>query len=122
MFDFLKQQKALSFQADITVDEVRSSGQKIQYAAKANFVVLRPNHLRADYQGDRRQVSFFYDGKNFTMQETNKNLYGTISAPSNIDTLIEQLEDRYDINLPMGDLISTDTLVNKFQLVLPASL
>lgn len=109
MANFLKQQQSFSFQADITLDEVHSSGQKIQYAAKADFVVLRPNHLRADYQGDRRQVNFFYDGKNFTMQEINKNLYGTIAAPSTIDTLIDQLEDRYDLNLPMGDLISTDT-------------
>jgi hypothetical protein len=112
MGEFLSQQKAFSFQADVTNDDVRSSGQKIQFGTQAAFVVVRPNKFYADYKGDRRQASFYYDGTSFTMQDNNKNLYATIPASSDIDTLINNLQDQYDLTLPMGDLISTDTFTN----------
>lgn len=109
MGDFLAQQKAFSFQADVAVDEVSSSGQKIQFGAQTQYVVVRPNKLYANYKGDRRQANFYYDGTSFTMEDTNKNLYATIAASSDINTLVDSLQERYDLTLPMGDLVSTDT-------------
>jgi hypothetical protein len=108
MTAYLRFANSLSFQAEISRDEVLTTGQKIERNAVADFVVHRPNLLRAMYDGDRRDVTFYYDGTNFTMVEPDKNVYGVIQAPSELDGLFQMLEEKYGISLPMGDLMSTD--------------
>jgi len=107
MAEHLKSSQSFSFDAEITYDEVHLTDQKLQFGAIASYAVRRPNLVQANYQGDRRQVSFFYDGINFSMLEVNKNLYGIFKAAANIDGLVDQIQDDYGFSLPMGDLLST---------------
>jgi hypothetical protein len=108
MTAYLRFANSLSFQAEISRDDVLTTGQKIERNAVADFVVHRPNLLRAIYDGDRRDVTFYYDGTKFTMVEPDKKAYGVIDAPPEIDNLVSMLEGKYGVSLPMGDLISTD--------------
>jgi hypothetical protein len=108
MTDYLKSAQSFSFEAEITRDEILPSGQKLQIGATSDYVVRRPNRLQANYNGDRRQVSFYYDGTNFTMSDTDKNLYGTVKVAPDIDSLVDQIQDNYGFSLPMGDLMSTN--------------
>jgi hypothetical protein len=107
MTDFLKSAQSFSFEAEITRDEVLPSGQKLQFGAIADYAVRRPNRLQGNYNGDRRQASFYYDGTTFTFTDTDKNLYSTFKAASDIDGLVDQIQDNYGFSLPMGDLLST---------------
>lgn len=106
MTAYLRFADSFSFQAEISRDDVLTTGQKIERNAVADLVVHRPNFFRTVYDGDRRDVTFYYDGSNFTMVEPEKKVYGVIEVPSEIDSLVQKLEKQYGISLPLGDLIS----------------
>ena len=111
MFNYLENQSSLSFQADISQDLVFSNGQKIQLGAVAKLKVRRPDKLRIDYQGDRRDVRFYYDGQTFTMEGVSNNIYAnfpTFSEINNINTLVNNIGDKLNITLPLGEIISTE--------------
>jgi hypothetical protein len=65
----------------ITYDELSAVGSKVQYSANQKLLVAKPNRLRSDYAGDERVTSFYYDGKNFTLQAPNLGFYNTKPAP-----------------------------------------
>ena len=108
MLAYLKTKNSLSFQANISRDVLLPSGQKIQLGATGKFTLRRPNQLRIDYQGDRRQVRFYYDGTTFTLEEVNKKLYAAYPIASDINTLVNRIEEKLNFNLPLGEIISTD--------------
>lgn len=106
--DFLKAQKAFTFDANITYDNILESGQKVQYSAYQKVLAQRPNQLRADYIGDQRSTRFYYDGKTVTLLSTDKNLYVTKPASSTIDATLEHIEQQYGISLPLSNLVASD--------------
>ena len=108
MGEYLKKAKAFSVHGEITHEEVLASGRKLQYSASNNVMVRRPNKIRADYRGDLRKSSFWYDGKSVTLLHTEKNLYATFSAPKEIDATIDFAMEKYGLSLPVSDLVYSD--------------
>jgi hypothetical protein len=94
---------------DLTYDDVLDSGPKVQYSAYQKVWVTKPNQLRSDYTGDERNTRFYYDGKSFTLLTTDLNLYATkATATSNIDQLIDTIEEKFGFSLPMANLFVSD--------------
>ena len=108
MGEYLKTAKTFTFHAEITHEEVLESGRKLQYSASNNIMVRRPNRIRADYWGDLRKNSFWYDGKNVTILYTDKNLYSTFSAPKAIDEACDFAMEKYGLSIPIADLVYSD--------------
>jgi hypothetical protein len=108
MTSYLKNTQSFSFNAEITQDKFLREDQKIKRGAIAEYSVQRPNKLHAEYNGDLRDVSFYYDGNEFTMIEANKNVYAVIPVTSDIDGLVNTIENDYGFVIPMGSFISTD--------------
>lgn len=111
MLNYLKDQSSLNFQANIVEDLVFSNGQKIQVGAIANIKVRRPDKLNIDYQGDRNHVRFYFDGETFTMEGLTNNVYANFLTPSDVDNinqLVNQIGEKLNITLPLGEIISTD--------------
>jgi len=71
-------------------------------------MVRRPNRIRADYWGDLRKNSFWYDGKSVTILYTDKNLYSTFSAPKVIDEACDFAMEKYGLSIPIADLVYSD--------------
>jgi hypothetical protein len=55
---------------------------------------------------------FFYDGKNFTLYAPRPQFYATVPAPATIEKLADDLEEKYDIELPLVDLFRWGTPEN----------
>jgi hypothetical protein len=108
MGQYLKTAETFTFHAEITHEEVLESGRKLQYSASNNIMVQRPNRIRADYWGDLRKSSFWYDGKNVTLLHIDKNLYATFSAPKDIDATVDFAVEKYGISIPIADLVYSD--------------
>ncbi|MDJ0662317.1 MAG: DUF2092 domain-containing protein [Crocosphaera sp.] len=111
MLNYLKEKSSLKFQANIAEDLVFSNGQKIQIGAIVNVKVRRPDKLNIDYQGDRNHVRFYFDGKTFTMEGLTNKVYANFLAPSDVDNinkLVNQIGEKLNITLPLGEIISTD--------------
>jgi len=104
MGEFLRNQQNFSVQARSTTDDVISSGQKVQYGGTIDLKVRRPDRLRMDITGDRRNERIYYDGKNFTVFADRVGYFATFPAPGTLDELKTVLEKRYAFDLPLADL------------------
>lgn len=106
--NFLKAQQSFTFDMDISYDDVLDSGAKVQYSAYQRVWVQKPNRLRSDYVGDERVTSFYYDGKSFTLEAPNLNYYSTKPAPATLDAVLDQIEQKYGMTIPMSNLWASD--------------
>jgi hypothetical protein len=66
--------------------------------------VRRPNHLRAEVLSDRKQRTFFYDGKTLTLYAPRVNYYASVGAPPTIAELLQVLDQKYGVEMPLADL------------------
>lgn len=98
--------KDFTVTADITIDEVLLSGQKIQVGGENTLTVRRPNRLKATMKKDETDIDreFFYDGKTFTIYGKNVKYYASVPAPATIAELVDVVRDRFDVSLPLVDL------------------
>ena len=96
------------FHAEINFDDVLISGQKLQYAGAADVRVRHPDGIFVDYRDDLSAKRFWYDGKTGTLLDVFHDVYSTADLSGDIDTAIDELQERYGLALPLGDLISSD--------------
>lgn len=104
----LSTKQAFTVDVDITYDNVLDSGEKVQYSAFQQLWLKRPNQIKADYSGDERHTSFYYDGKTFTLLANKLKLYTNRPAPPTIDAAIGEIEEKYDVTIPLANLFVTD--------------
>ncbi len=104
MGEFLRNQQAFAVQSRVTTDDVLPSGQKVQYGGTVDLKIRRPDRMRMDIAGDRRNERMYYDGKTFTVFGENAGFYATFPAPGTLTELKDVLEKRYAIDLPLADL------------------
>jgi len=104
MGEFLRNQQAFVVQAKMTTDHVIGSGQKVQFGATVNLKVRRPDRMRMDIAGDRRNEQIYYDGKTFTVFSEGHGYYASFAAPPKLDELKTVLQTRYGFDLPLADL------------------
>jgi hypothetical protein len=89
-----------------TVDEkVSTTGQKIQERKESRVLAQRPSGLRVDRRGPVGRVVFRYDGKQFSIDAIDKNVYATEAAPPTMERAIDDARDRLHIDAPAGDLL-----------------
>src|SRR5580704_3136927 len=62
---FLRDQQKFSVRASVTTDDLLASGQKVQFGGTVELLVRRPDRLRMNVRGDRRDEHIYYDGKTF---------------------------------------------------------
>ena len=106
---YLRTLTAFQLKADVVTEDVRTDGQKVQVIRAVDLVAKRPNRLYAEVKNDRQRRLFFFDGKEFTLFAPRSNFYATVAAPSSLEKLADQLEDKYAIELPLVDLFRWGT-------------
>jgi hypothetical protein len=106
MSDALDKAGSFGFHAEINFDEVLRSGQKLQYAGAVDVVVRPPSGVYVDYRDDLSAKHFWYDGKTGTLLDVVHETYSQAKLPSDIDSALAELLERYELALPLADLIS----------------
>jgi len=104
MGTYLRTLKAFQVHADSYKEEVLLDGQKIQLASVSDLLAQAPGQLRLEFDSDREDRLYLYDGKIFTLVDTATNYYATVAAPPTIPELINVLQEKYGITLPFADL------------------
>jgi hypothetical protein len=104
MGEFLRNQQTFAVQSRATTDDVLPSGQKVQFSGTVDMRVRRPDRMRVDITGDRRNERIYYDGKTFTVFGDKVGYFATAPAPPTLAELKDVLEQRYAIDLPLADL------------------
>jgi hypothetical protein len=106
---YMRTLTAFQVQAEITADDVLDDGQIIQSGKRVDLIAVRPNRLRVEISADDEHRFFFFDGKNFTIYGQLVNYYATVPAPPTIAELIDQINDKFGVKLPLTDLFEWGT-------------
>ena len=101
---FLQTLKRFRVSTELTGERVLADGQKLQHTATADMDVERPNKVRALMHSARSERELVYDGKMVTLYTPAQKYYSTVEFTDTIGKLIEQLEERYGVQLPLSDL------------------
>ena len=101
---FLRDQQKFAVRASVTTDDLLASGQKVQLDGAIQLMVRRPDRLRAEVRGDRRDERIYYDGNTFTIFGEKAGYYASFQAPATLAELKDVAEKRYGIDLPLADL------------------
>ena len=84
----LRSLKAFTVNADVTVEEVLDSGQKVETANSVEIAARLPNKLRVHSTSATRSRKVYYDGKNVTIFAEKLKYYGSFAAPATIGETI----------------------------------
>lgn len=85
-------------------DVVGSSGAKTSVSLTGEYVVRRPDRFYAKRTGGRG-FEAWYDGKMVTVAAHQDKVFAQAPMPETIDRTLDALAERYDLPLPLGDLL-----------------
>jgi len=88
----------------LTGERVLADGQKLQHTATAQMDVARPNKLRAAMRSARSDRDLFFDGKTVTLWTPAQKYYASVPFTDTLGELVESLNERYGIEVPLSDL------------------
>ncbi len=120
---YLRTLKVFQVQGDITHDDVLEDGLIVQSSSKVDMLAAKPNRLRAEVTSDDKHRLYLYDGKTFSAWGKLNNYYATVAAPPTIGELFKQVQEKFDIELPLIDLFTWGTNegdINKIQTAIDA--
>jgi hypothetical protein len=100
----LAQAKDVSVTTTETRDIVRASGAKETVPATGVYTIRRPDRFHARRTGGRGLESW-YNGKTVTIVSHPEKVFAQAPMPETIDRTLDALAERYDMALPMGDLL-----------------
>ncbi len=101
---FLQKLKRFEVSTELTGERVLADGQKLQHTATADMDVERPNRIRALMRSARSEREIVYDGKTVTLFTPAQKYYSTVEFTGTIGKLIDRLEEKYGVELPLADL------------------
>ena len=107
MSDYLAAQKTISLAYDTVFEVVTKEKQKLQIATSGTAVLERPNKIRTTRKSGFSDTEMVYDGKTLSFLGKGQNAYIQTEVPGTIDSLIDQLRDKFHRQLPGADLLQS---------------
>ncbi|MEN8214254.1 MAG: DUF2092 domain-containing protein [Pseudomonadota bacterium] len=104
MGSYLRSLDAFKVQAVTSTDEVLENGQKIQFDRSVELQAKKPAGLRVDVTSPYGDRSLYFDGNTFTLQTPGNQFYATIPATGTNAELIDAVQSKTGVNLPLVDL------------------
>ena len=96
--------KRFRVNTELSGERVLADGQKLQHSASATMDVARPNRLRATMRSPRSERVLYFDGKTATLYTPAQKVYSTVELNDTLAGLVERLESRFGIEVPLSDL------------------
>src|SRR5215469_17147869 len=91
MASYIGSAEHFTFHADVTFDHVLPTGQKLQFMATQDVALQRPKGLYIEWSSDLGARQFWYDGTKATLYDPDTAFYGSDTAPSNVDGMLDKL-------------------------------
>ena len=104
MGQFLRAQKSFGLHSETLTDEVLTSGQKLQFAGSADYLVQFPDRLRLELKNDSRHRIYTYDGTTLTQYAPELGFYATVETKGTIGQMVMKVRRQYDLEIPLADL------------------
>src|SRR5664279_3069454 len=106
---YLRALKVFTVDAQVTVEEVLDSGQKVENALSIDIAARRPDMLRVETTSAQRSRKVYYDGKTVTIFGEKIGYYGSFPAPATIGETVELAAKKYGLEFPLADLFLMGT-------------
>ncbi len=103
--DFLAAAPQFSVNAEIWKELEDANGNFQEYTKEVAVKLKRPGSLRIDVSRNTPTRSFYFNGKELTVQDHVAGFYGTAAVEGSIDQLITKVESKFDITFPLEDLL-----------------
>ncbi|WP_009961360.1 DUF2092 domain-containing protein [Verrucomicrobium spinosum] len=103
--ELLGDAKSSSFIAEIWEDVAVPDGPTVQVSRTVDIKMRRPDRLVIQKSSSEPERAFYYNGKELTVHDLKAGCYGSIKTPATIDAMVEAVAEKYDIALPIEDLI-----------------
>ena len=100
----LQSLKRFQVSTELTGERVLADGQKLQHTATADLDVHRPDRIRARMWSARSEREIIYDGKTVTIFLPAQKAFSTVQFTENLGGLVQKLEERYGVEIPLSDL------------------
>lgn len=107
MATYLDAQDVISMSYDSVFEVVSKDHQKLQIATSGTVALDRPGRIRTTRKSGFSDTEMVYDGKTLSFLGKGQNAYVQTEAPGTIDSLIDQLRDRFHRQLPGADLLQS---------------
>jgi len=101
---YLQTLKRFRVSVDLTGERVLADGQKLQHTATASLDVDRPKRVRALMHSAHSERELFYDGTKVTLYTPAQKYYSTVEFGGTIAELVNRLEEKYGVQVPLSDL------------------
>jgi len=100
--------KSFTFRGDMTTEMQIGGGQRIEYAGTVQVAVRRPDHVWTRVEGEQGRKSNWYDGKNFTHLNADKNMYASWPAPPTTEEFLDKMREKLGFQPPLSGLMRQD--------------
>jgi hypothetical protein len=105
---YLAQQKAFSYHAEVEFDQLLPGGPKVRLSGAVDVAVMRPASLFVDYRDDVSDRVVWFESGNVTVFDPVAGTYAQVSGPKDIDGMVSKLEKEYGMALPLGELAESN--------------
>jgi len=101
---YLRTLKRFRVSTEHSGERVLADGQKLQHTARAELDVQRPDKIRVAMKSARSERELIYNGKTVTLYTPAQKYYSTVEFTGALHQLVDRLEERYGVQLPLQDL------------------
>ncbi len=108
MSDYIAKQNSISLGYDSVFEVVSDDQQKLQIAMSGTVDLSRPDKLRTTRKTGFSDTETVYDGKTLTFFGKGKNAYMQAEVTGTVDSVIDQLRDKFHRQLPGADLLGSN--------------
>jgi hypothetical protein len=109
MSNFLTGLKEFSFHSKGYFEVIDSaSGKKEKINNSGEIFTKRPNKIKVLRTGEKADLVFYCDGKQVTMYEKKSNDYSSAPVSGDLNNILDNINEKFNISLPAADLLYTD--------------
>jgi len=101
---YLRTLKNVHLTTNSDTDQVLENGQTLQFSYHTELIATPPDKMRVSVVNGPYRKTLFYNGTRFVLFDQGQRYYASGDAPSTIDGLLDDMNERYGIVLPLADL------------------
>ena len=111
MSSYLGGLPALNASADVDIEVIDLSGQKLQFSSLVAISAKRPAKLHVSRKGAIADIEIILNDKTLTLYGKGLKIYKQIESPGSIDGALDILRDEIGLHAPGADLFYADPYV-----------
>jgi hypothetical protein len=101
---------SLRLRAEVLTEATLPSGDKLQYPGTLEIALRRPDRIWYRLDGEQRRVTAWYDGKEFTLLDSEKNVCASTPASKGLGPLFDEMAAKLGFRPPMSPLVREDSV------------